>query len=111
MSEDSWSRDPVVTSMPSTSTVTAETTATGPSPVEPHGPQSASTAMIAVQAATEATMASIGQLERHHGMRLARNVAAGTDAALTATTRASPSQRALVPRLPSLPFQTRRTRR
>ena len=64
-----------------------DTTTIGPQAVRPHGPFSAATAMSATKSNTETTTDSIGIEKRHHGMRLARKVEAGTEAAQTARVR------------------------
>lgn len=111
MSEDCWSRDPVMTSPASTAIVTAETKASGPRAVRPHGPRRAAYAMRATKSPTAPTIEIIGIGKRHHGRRLARKVDAGTDAAATATTRTMLRTRRRVSSVPILPFQTRRTSR
>src|SRR5512139_1419487 len=87
MSDDSWRRDPVITSTASTAIVVADTNAIGPSAHLPHGPRSAAVAMIATNNPTAATTDTMATGNRHHGRRLARKVDTGTVAATTDSTR------------------------
>ena len=85
ISEESCSREPVITSTARTVTVAVQTTTNGPNSRVRHGPSRASAEIAAVKSATEATSVSIGTEKRHHGRRLAKNVDTGTVAATTAT--------------------------
>lgn len=89
--------------------VTPETTARGPMRVPPIGVSRARQEIAATNRPTEATTATIGTLNRHHGNRFARNVETGTVAATTATVRTTPSRRTRVASDPNLRRHTSRT--
>ena len=104
MSDDSCSRDPVITSTASTSIVVADTNAIGPSAQRPHGPRRAAVAMIATNSPTAATTETMSTGKRHQGSRLARNVETGTEAAATDSTRTRDSVLTRVRSAPSRPL-------
>src|SRR5471030_3156888 len=86
-SDESCSREPVITSAARTDIVTRQTTTTGPNRLRRQGPRSASIEIAAENTATEATTLTKGTEKRHHGRRLARNVDTGTVEATIATRR------------------------
>jgi len=89
-SEESCSRDPVITSSARTAIVATHTTAGGPNSRRRHGPRRAREEMAVLNSATEATTLTKGTEKRHHGRRLARNVDTGTVAAMVAIRRVTP---------------------
>ncbi|WP_052436811.1 hypothetical protein [Georgenia sp. SUBG003] len=72
MSEESWSVAPVSTSAASTTAVSPETTATGPSMLRRHGPSTATAEIAAAMSAVAVSTTAPGLAARHHGSRLAR---------------------------------------
>ena len=93
MSDDSWSVDPVITSTASTSIVVADTNAIGPSAHCPTAPAGRPSAMTATNSPTAATTEIMSTGKRHQGIRLARKVETGTQAAATEITRTRESGR------------------
>ena len=74
----SCSRDPVITSRPTTAIVTAATNPGGPSGSRRHGPARATSPMAAAQASAMPYSHRAGCGSCHHGTRLARKVPAGS---------------------------------
>ena len=89
----SSSLDPVMTSSPTTATVTPQTTPAGPSGSRRQGPVSAITASTAAQAAVSRYSTTAGCGSIHQGTKLARNVPTGTQAAATPVTRKAARRR------------------
>jgi hypothetical protein len=89
ISEDSCSREPVITSSVRTDMVVPHKTASGPNSRRRHGPSRAIAEIAVVKSPTQATTLTMGTGKRHHGRKLAKNVDTGTLAATTATRRVS----------------------
>ena len=75
------------------------------------GPAQGDRARIATKRPTDATIDAISSGNRHHGMRFARNVETGTEAATTESTRTRESTVTRVRSEPMRPFHTSRTTR
>jgi hypothetical protein len=87
------SRDPVITSSPMVARVIAATIPGGPIGSRRQGPASATTAITIAQPAASEYKTAAGCGSDHQGTRLARNVPAGTEPAMTPATLAAARRR------------------